>query len=224
MFNYILSRIQRPEKGWDPVPEEHARTYAENEWSYSDTALQDNVNRTEDELGPLAGRRVLDLGGGPGQYAAEFARRGAQVTWHDVSARYRQIASDSAAALGLADRIRFSVGYLEDARELEPASFDIVWCRICWYYCMNDAAFARIIADLVRPGGAAWIISPLFPRTSLKANAVWQLNRFTGIKIGHPCPPAGRIERLFSDKPRQSLRASILEDGDEEIVWVKAPA
>lgn len=221
MINFILSRLQRPEKGWDPVTEEHASIYAAGEWDWVDSALQENVNRVETELGPLAGRRVLDLGGGPGQYAAEFAKRGAEVTWHDVSARYRQIASARASALGLADRIRFSLGYLEEARDLEPASFDLVWCRICWYYCMNDAAFARIIADLIRPGGAAWIISPLFPRTSLKANAVWQLNRFTGIKLGHPSPPPGRIQRLFAAKPHRSLRASRLDDDDEEIVWVK---
>ena len=57
--------------------------------------------------GPVEGKKVLDIGCGPGQYAIELARRGAEVVGLDFAPSMTDLARQEAAAVGLADRCRF---------------------------------------------------------------------------------------------------------------------
>src|SRR5688572_16693466 len=111
MINWLHSRIFRPERGWDPVSEDYFIQYAEAAWANG--ADQGVIDTLQEWLGGLSGKAILDLGGGPGQYAVAFAKRGAAVTWHDVSSRYRQFAMDKAAEVGV--DINFSLGYMDEA-------------------------------------------------------------------------------------------------------------
>ena len=77
--NYLHSLLHRVESGWDPISPEYAREYADFASSRIDITLVDHLER---QVGGLSGKRVLDLGGGPGQYSVLFAERGADVTWH----------------------------------------------------------------------------------------------------------------------------------------------
>lgn len=194
MINELAYLFQRPEKGWDPVPGEYARQYAEEAWENFDPAVLDRLERW---IGPFSGLRVLDLGGGPGQYSVALAKRGAVVTWHDISARYRAIAERHAAEEGVS--ITFSLGYLEEAAKFIGDPFDLVFCRICWYYCMNDRRFARLVYRLVRPGGAAYIDTNNERFASAKGwrRLTYWLNRKLGWKIGHPYPPPGLVAALL---------------------------
>lgn len=206
MINFLHSLLHQPARGWDPVPPEHARRYADLAWKDLNPALVDDLER---RLGGLGDKRVLDLGGGPGQYSIAFARRGARVTWHDVSRAYLAIAREGAAQAGV--RVDFSLGYLEDARRLAHAPFDLVFCRICWNYCRNDRVFARLVFRLMRPGGAAYIDANTedFARPHGRQRLAYALYRLTGWKIGHPYPPRGRLARLFRRLPLARLE----EDG-----------
>ena len=137
MINFLFEKLKRPENGWDPVPEAHAESYAHNEWENFDPKLIDWI---EAQMGPLSGKRVLDLGGGPGQYAVAFAKRGAEVVWLDVSRRYRDFAAARAEEHGVS--IKTYLGYMDEAeRFVEPDSFDLVFNRICWCYSRSDKRF-----------------------------------------------------------------------------------
>ena len=70
MLNYLHAGISRPERGWNPVPESHVAEYTAHATQSFD---KEAVPMLEARLGSLAGRRVLDLGGGPGHYSIEFA-------------------------------------------------------------------------------------------------------------------------------------------------------
>src|SRR5690348_15498072 len=131
--NYLHSLFHRVESGWDPIPQEYAQQYANFATTQVDTSLIEHLER---QTGGIRGKRVLDLGGGPGQYSVLFAQRGAQVTWHDISREYQSIAEARAAAGGV--KISFSLGYLEDAARLRASSFDLVFCRVCWCYGRSD--------------------------------------------------------------------------------------
>jgi SAM-dependent methyltransferase len=195
MINYLFSRVQRPERGWDPVPAPYAAAYAEQQWGADTRAVVDDL---AERIGDLGGRRVLDLGGGPGHYTAEFARRGARVTWHDVSDAYRRLAHERLGSL--AEDVEWSLGYLEEAARFGPV-FDLVFNRICWYYCMSDRHFARLVHGLVKPGGWAYIVTPYLEsptkRARLLHRARGRLNEHLGIKIGHPFPSLRLFRRVW---------------------------
>jgi 2-polyprenyl-3-methyl-5-hydroxy-6-metoxy-1,4-benzoquinol methylase len=220
MINSLHARLHRPEKGWDPVPAAYAAEYSRAEWSRgADESLLDELDRW---VHGLSGKRVLDLGGGPGHYSVAFAKRKALVTWHDVSRNYLDIAKRKAAEAGV--DVTFSLGYLEDAR----GSFDLVFNRICWYYCRNDRQFAKTFFELVAPGGAGYIDTANSrdpsARSSLAQRVRAALNDRLGLKIGHPLPPHGRIERLLRQHGVEKLVTDYSRPSHDRIFFTRRGA
>ena len=222
MINYIHSRLHRPENGWDPVPAQYAENYGANEWNQGiNEALLDELDRW---VGGLAGKQVLDLGGGPGQYAIAFAKRGSEVTWHDVSRAYRDMAQEKAREHGV--RVHFSLGYMDEAHQLLSRLFDLVFNRICWNYGLSDRSFSKVFFTLVKPGGVGYIDTAHsgYKREYLSTSArlrTWLNDRFA-IKIGHPYPPHGRLARIFVRKPVEKLLADYSSPFNDRLIFLKS--
>lgn len=206
MINWLHARLHRPEDGWDPVPFEHAARYGAAEWQTVDESLLDEL---EQWIGGFNGKRILDLGGGPGQYSVAFAKRGGKVTWHDVSRAYRDMAQEKAKQFAVADKIQFSLGYLDEVADQFVDPYDFVFNRLCWYYGLGDRSFAAVIYKMVSPGGFCFIDTTHsgYKRDQLSASALLRtwLNDTLAIKIGHPYPPHGRIARLIQNYPVKRL-------------------
>lgn len=205
MINRLFALFQRPDRGFDPVPADYAERYAMRNYDIFDPSVVDEVERF---AGTVSGRSILDLGAGPGQYSVEFARRGGRVTWFDISARYREFARQHAKNQQV--ELQYELDYIDHAR----GQYDIVFNRICWYYCFDDRAFARRIHTLVKPGGYGYLvlhhedakprrkdsfIRGLFRRVQLFSN------ERLGIKIGHPSPTLKKIHRIFGQLAFESL-------------------
>src|SRR5260370_39244221 len=105
--NFVHSLLHRVEDGWDPISPEYAKEYEGFASGGIDTVL---VKRLDSLLGGLAGKRIFDLGGGPGHYSVLFSKCGARVTWHDVSRQYEKIARKRAE--DCRSSLDFSLGYL----------------------------------------------------------------------------------------------------------------
>jgi SAM-dependent methyltransferase len=115
---------------------------------------------TEQEIGFLVdvlelapGRRVLDVGCGPGRHALALARRGIDVVGVDLSEDFVALARDAADAEGLP--ARFEVG---DVRELAvETGFDAVLCLCQGGFGLlggrDEARAFERIAAAVGPGG-----------------------------------------------------------------------
>jgi SAM-dependent methyltransferase len=220
MINRFHSFFFTPLKGWDPVPSEHARRYAEGEWKEVDNSLVDMI---EQRLGGLRDRRVLDLGGGPGQYSVAFAKRGANVTWHDVSENYRTFAADHAKKEGVS--VEFSLGYLEDAIKYMDRPFDLVFSRLSWSYCMADGPFAQLFYDLVLPGMIGYIDvnTPAFAgHETWRRSIVYAVDRYMKIKIGHPYPQHGRVASLLLRHPMHRVEIDYSLPTNDRILFRKA--
>jgi 2-polyprenyl-3-methyl-5-hydroxy-6-metoxy-1,4-benzoquinol methylase len=218
LINSLMMKLQPVARGFDPVPRGYAETYAEHEWTNLNTGLIDELER---RVGGFQGKRVLDLGAGPGQYAIEFARRGARVTWHDISRNYLAVARSRAAAHGA--ELDFSLGYLEEAARYLDDPFDFLFNRICWYYCADDFKFARLVRGLIRPGGWGYIDNFIHHVPSGLSARYW-VNARMGIKIGHPVPPPGRVEKLlraFGDLDLEVIQRS---DRSERLFLKRRPA
>ena len=218
MINWLHATLHRPEKGWDPIPLEHATQYAQDEWHKLD---ESPLTEIESWLGGFAGKEVLDLGGGPGQFAVAMARRGARVTWHDVSTNYRRIVEQRNPGLA----VSYSVGYLEDAIALGEGRFDLVFNRICWNYSRSDAAFAEIIWRLVRPGGIGYVDTTNstfgYDALPLSARLRTRLSTGTGLKVGHPLPPRGRIARLLLRLPVERVLIDYSRPTNDRVLFRK---
>ena len=89
-------------------------------------------------LGPLAGKKVLDVGCGDGLNAMNLAKLGANVTGIDISPGAIEVAKRRAEINGVTDRTRFVCSPLETS-DFQKGEFDIVW---------GDAILHHLIADL----------------------------------------------------------------------------
>ena len=108
-------------------------------------------------LGEVAGRRVLDAACGPGLYAAELARRGAEVVGFDHSPRMVEI---SRARVSQGD---FRVHDLADPIGWLPdRSVDLALCALAIEYVDDRVAALRELRRVLRPG-AALVLSRQHP-------------------------------------------------------------
>ena len=192
--------FQKPAKGFDPVSKAFAEKYAANEYSKVDIGVIESIKT---HLVDFQEKSILDLGAGPGQYSLEFAKRGAKVTWHDISQNYLEIAKNKAQSENIA--LNFSLGYLEEAQ----GKFDMIFNRICWYYCINDYQFAKRIYNLVKKNGYGFIVvnnekflkEELAKETGLKKELIklsYWLNENFNIKLTHVHPSHQKLSRIFA--------------------------
>ena len=218
MLNLLHATLHRPERGWDPVSSSHVAAYAAHA---IETFDRDVVSMLEAKLGTLKARRVLDLGGGPGNYSIEFCRRGARVVWHDISRRYMNLARANAEHAGVS--IEFSLGYLEQARSLLHGEFDLVFCRMCWCYCIDDRRFMRMLYSLIKPGGTGYIEcnTPAFAEPKGLRKLQYFLNSRLWLKLGHPFPPHGRIEYLVRQFPIRCIEVDYSSVYIDRIFFLK---
>lgn len=225
MINRLHALLHRPETGWDPVPPDYAADYGGQEWSHIDHAMLDEL---EAQVGGFSGKTILDLGGGPGHYTLALAQRGARVTWHDVSRSYLAMSRRKAEELGLAHQVSFSLGYLDEAPRLLRHRFDLVFNRICWNYGLADASFAAAVVALVKPGGFAYVDTTHsgYQRAQLSKLARLRtgLNDLTGIKIGHPMPPHGRLAALLLRHAPRRLVVDYRSPANDRVLFEKAGA
>lgn len=219
MINRLHALLNRPENGWDPVSPQHVENYSQAVGA--DEAVLDLI---ESYIGGYSGKRLLDLGAGPGHYTVAFAKRGADAFWYDVSRRYLRVAMQHAKESNIS--LSYTVGYLDDASSKLNTKFDLVFCNICFYYGWSDVGLANVIYDLISPGGVGYIdtnntewpvrCSSAFVRLQTMLNSTLRL------KIGHPFPPKGRIEELFRRKGATILSSDYSRIGNDLIIIRKS--
>lgn len=107
-----------------------------------------------DDLAPLAGRRVLDVGCGGGVLSDAMARRGAHVLGIDLSAKALKVAQLHALEAGT-EAVEYREVSAESLAEELPVSFDTVSCMEMLEHVPDPAAIVRACAALVKPGG--WV-------------------------------------------------------------------
>jgi SAM-dependent methyltransferase len=121
--------------------------------------------------------------------------------------------------------IHTSLGYMEDVIRHCPPPFDVVFNRVCWYYCVNDRRFAQLIVSLLRPGGLGYVktnIEDFTVKTAGKARVYYWLNAHLGCKIGHSFPPKGRVAACLAQQNVSMCEVSWRIPGFEEVFFTRA--
>jgi 2-polyprenyl-6-hydroxyphenyl methylase/3-demethylubiquinone-9 3-methyltransferase len=104
-----------------------------------------------DQLSPVAGKQLIDVGCGGGILAESMARRGAAVTGIDMGesplnvARIHQLES--------AVEVEYQLSTAEQMAVSHPAAFDVVCCLEMLEHVPDPAAVIQACADLCQPGG-----------------------------------------------------------------------
>jgi 2-polyprenyl-6-hydroxyphenyl methylase/3-demethylubiquinone-9 3-methyltransferase len=103
------------------------------------------------QISPIVGKDVLDVGCGGGILSESMAKLGAKVTGIDLGERPLQVAKLHLLETGqYVDYIQQSVESLAEER---PASFDVVTCMEMLEHVPDPQSIVRACAQLVKPGG-----------------------------------------------------------------------
>jgi 2-polyprenyl-3-methyl-5-hydroxy-6-metoxy-1,4-benzoquinol methylase len=112
-------------------------------------------------LGPLYGKRVLDVGCGEGGDSILLARLGArEVTGVDLSERAITAARERSMINGVADKVDFVCAPVETA-QIEAASYDVVWCNAILHHLTDNLELVmRQLAAWAKPDGVISLAEP----------------------------------------------------------------
>ena len=116
------------------------------------------------KMGDLKSKKVLELGGGPGELSVYLAKQGAQVTYVDLSESFARLARLRAQKNGVEDRIKFLVAPVESLNFEEE--FDFVFCNQVLHHLELKDAVKRIYKALKKGGRGIFCesvqLSPIF--------------------------------------------------------------
>jgi len=88
-------------------------------------------------MGPLQGKRILDVGCGDGMNAVMLAMMGASVTGIDISPKAIEVAQRRAEHNNVAHKVEFICSPIETA-PLADQSFDIIWGDGILHHVLDD--------------------------------------------------------------------------------------
>jgi SAM-dependent methyltransferase len=126
-----------------------------------------------DQLGPLDGRTVADIGSGTGFLAFRMAERGARVLCVDVDERFLAYILGKRDALGLAERIELRPSPYERPA-LAAEEVDLVITVNTYHHIEDRPAYFRHVRRALRPGGRLVVVDfdegeqPVGPGPSMK--------------------------------------------------------
>lgn len=149
--------------------------------------------------GPLAGRRVLDVGCGGGILSEAMAQRGAQVLGIDLAAKPLKVAQLHALEAGAQQVSYREVAAEALAREM-PQSFDVVTCMEMLEHVPDPASIVAACATLVKPGG--WVFF-----STINRNSKAFLFAIVGAEYALKLLPRGTHEYAKFIKPSELARA-----------------
>ena len=107
-----------------------------------------------DQLSPLAGQAVLDVGCGGGILSDSMARKGAHVTGIDLGTKALRVARLHALE-AQTPHVQYREISVEDLAKESPAAFDTVTCMEMLEHVPDPRSVVAACARLVKPGG--WV-------------------------------------------------------------------
>ncbi|MGB3882096.1 MAG: bifunctional 2-polyprenyl-6-hydroxyphenol methylase/3-demethylubiquinol 3-O-methyltransferase UbiG [Diaphorobacter nitroreducens] len=106
------------------------------------------------QLSPLEGRKVLDVGCGGGILSDSMARKGAEVTGIDLASKALRVARLHALEAET-PRVQYREISVEELANEFPGSFDTVTCMEMLEHVPDPQSVVAACARLVKPGG--WV-------------------------------------------------------------------
>lgn len=100
--------------------------------------------------------RILDAGGGQGQFSLQFAKAGHSVVVCDISAEMLKLAEQQVEQQNLQDKVRLIHCAIQGVAQHLPADelqFDVVLCHAVMEWVANPQELLAHLIELVKPQG-----------------------------------------------------------------------
>jgi ubiquinone/menaquinone biosynthesis C-methylase UbiE len=117
------------------------------------------VEHVVQEVKPPAGARVLEIGPGPGWVGIGLARQRHDLTLDGLEASpdMIRVATANASREGVAERISYLHGVVEDMAEIPNDSYDLAISRDSLHHWQDPLKAFQEIARVVKPQGKVYI-------------------------------------------------------------------
>jgi predicted O-methyltransferase YrrM len=204
LHDAVRSGARVPEEAIDPRLASDERSFAA---AMSDVARESAVKTADalEALGALEGvRRILDVGGGPGHYAVELARRlpEARAVVLD-GAETVAVARETAARAGLSDRVEGRAGdAFEDDLSAAGGPFDLIFVSnlIHIYPAAENRRLIGNAARALAPGGRLAVKDFLLEedRTRPSGGALFAVNMLVSTD-GGDCYTVEEVRSWFEE-------------------------
>lgn len=109
-------------------------------------------------MGPLRGKKLLDIGAGLGESSVYFALQGAKVTTVDVSPRMVETALRIGKKFGVELEGRVSEG---ENLNVPPESYDLIYIANTIHHVQDRASLFERMRAALKPGGMFFSYDPL---------------------------------------------------------------
>ncbi|HUS08245.1 MAG TPA: class I SAM-dependent methyltransferase [Bryobacteraceae bacterium] len=109
-------------------------------------------------MGPLQGKRLLDVGAGLGESSVYFALQGAEVTYTDISEGMAHFATQLSHLHGVSIKTIVMAG---ESLQLPENYFDVVYIANTIHHVTDKEALFLQIQRALKPGGRFFSIDPL---------------------------------------------------------------
>jgi len=111
-----------------------------------------------EQMGPLAGKRLLDVGSGLGESSVYFALQGADVTMIDISPQMIVKACEVGRFYGVELHGRAAIG---EELPVPDATYDFVYIANAIHHITNRPRLFAEIQRVLKPGGLFFSIDPI---------------------------------------------------------------
>jgi ubiquinone/menaquinone biosynthesis C-methylase UbiE len=124
-------------------------------------------------LGSVKGKKILEIGCGGGQNSIAFAKQGAAVTGLDLSDEQIEFAKELAEKESV--RVRFIRGDMQNMKEIEDDSYDIVFTAISLIWTDIGKTIPEVYRVL--KGGGLFVFSDIHPFFNIFSETSLDLER-----------------------------------------------
>jgi SAM-dependent methyltransferase len=170
-----------------------------------------------EELGLQSGDSILDLGCGPGLYAARLAERGLQVTGVDYSRRSIAYAQEFAAQNSLEIEYRYQ-NYLELQDEHRYEAVLLIYGDFCPLSPGQRARLLSNVRRVLKPGGSF----VLDVTTRSHRQKYGNHNHWYAVESGFWKPGCHLVLETGFDYPEEAIyldQAIVIEDGGKVSIY-----
>ena len=97
--------------------------------------------------------RILDAGGGQGQFSLSLAKLGHNVVLCDISAEMLKLAQQNCVEAGVEDRVQLHHGSIQSFADTPAEAFDLVLCHAVLEWVVQPQELLQTLVRLMAPKG-----------------------------------------------------------------------